>query len=150
MKTLILGVAVAACVACSGRPTEAPSSPSAIPTSDGGDLARSEAVPASSSPMPGALDQRLDIPLALNKPVLIEPLGVTVTLVRAERLRVRDPVRGWAHVDESVIRFERPGEAAFEMPFGRDRDNFILFGHGFAVFVGTELSVFPPGAAIEP
>lgn len=150
MKSLTLCSALMAFMACSARPVERSASDDHSLPSDGGLVVDGMERADAAGPAPRALDRRLELVLAVNVPVEIEPLGLTVTLIDAYHTTRRHPVRGFMHTNVAVIRFERAGEAPFDVRFGQERDNHTLFGHGFAVFGGTQLSVFPPGMPIDP
>lgn len=142
--------AVLLCLACSARPVEEPPrSAVSIPSDAGemeGDAALADAVPG----IPATLDERLELILETNAPVEIARLGLTVTLLEAYRTTSRRPGGGWSHGDMAKIRFERPGEAPLDVRFGKGQRVHTLFGHGFALWGGTQLSVYPPGEPITP
>lgn len=96
------------------------------------------------------LDARLDVTLRPDIPHAIPALDLTVTLLRAERLRLRDGQKGITHADSASIRFERPGEPPVTFEFGAGERVHVFDRHSFAVFGGTELTIFPPGVPVIP
>lgn len=143
------------CVGCGGGPPPSSEAIEVVPTGDTSSAAMasdagSPAGPPVEPDVGKRLTERIDIELPFDEPVEIDALGLTVTLLSARSRRATDPSHGWVHGRQAVVRFERRGEAPFDVTFGPRRDTYELFGHDFAIFGGTELSIFPPGVPAYP
>ncbi len=95
------------------------------------------------------LDKRIDLELLASKPVTIDSLGITATLLVADRVRVNHK-GGIGHQDHVVIRFESSGKPPQDVAFGPKKRVATVFGYTMAVFGGATLSVFPPGQPAMP
>lgn len=163
MKAPIPIFAMLACMACIGRradmppPREGTAAREAHGEPGIADAARHEevavdAVNTHPSGLPGeaaapaVLAQRLDLTLIEGKPVRVPALRVTVTVLSDLRLFSRSG----RHSNRTVMRFERDGEAPFEVVFKQGQFVHPLFGHHFAVFSPPDLSIFPPGHPVHP
>ena len=150
MKTLFLSPLLMTCIACSARPSERYDSSDGPMTVDGGLVDEgTEQIDAASS-APAMLEERLEFDLRTKIPVEIAPLGLKVTLLEAFQTVSRRPGGRWSHGDRLLIRFERVGEAPLDVRFGSGQRVHALFGHEFAVWGGTQLSVYPPGMPADP
>lgn len=145
MKTLILCCVLVMSAACSGLPADA-SAPTLVPVAtDGGP----DEAPPDAAPSAPVLAERLEFILRTNSPVEIAPLGLKVTLLEAVETVSRSGGR-WSHGDRLLIRFERADETPLDVQFGSQKRVHMLFGHDFAVWGGTQLSVYPPGMPPDP
>lgn len=113
------------------------------------DLASSSAEDSAQRAPMTTVSSRIDLELTRNEPASIEPLGVTATLLSAEKVRIEHK-GGIGHQDRVVIRFEKDGQPARDVTFGAGSRVVKLFGHEMAVFGGTVLSIFPPGQPAMP
>ncbi len=144
---------------CNGRPSPkaqpAPGPDAGVPHTNAAATARPltpsrrDAAPARSEPMK-ALETRLDLTLRPGESRAIEALDLTVTLLGAERLRLRDGQGRTAHADTASLRIERAGQPDRTLDFGPGGRAHVVDGHTFAIFGGTVLSVFPPGMPAIP
>jgi hypothetical protein len=105
------------------------------------------------APMPttpaAPIDKRTDLDLKEGQPTRVDALGLTITLVSAERLQIEHK-GGIGHQDRVVVRFEAAGQPPQEVTFGPGERVKQLYGHAMAVFGGTTLSIFPPGQPAMP
>lgn len=150
MKTLILFWMIMTCAACSGRPAEAPAATREAAAMDGGPREDDGAPPDAAQNGPSMLDERLEFVLKTHVPAEIPQLGLKVTLLEAFQTVGRGSGGRWSHGDRLLIRFERAGEAPLDVRFGSGQRVHTLFGHEFAVWGGTQLSVYPPGMPADP
>lgn len=152
MKPLLVLSTLAVALSCGGPLTDT-STQNPNPLSQAADVGTSQPDARDAnveSTDRSTLRQRVDVKLTLDKPTMVPGWDVVATLIDSRRLLVKDPHRKWAHVDASVIRFQRGADEPIELSFGREGRVHTLYGHQVAVFGGATLTVFPPGVEAWP
>jgi hypothetical protein len=135
---------------CSGQSGAEPVRPA--PTTSSQPKPTQTATPASAQPKGSAvktLAQRVDLTLRPDVPVEIPGVGLTVRLLSAKQVRLLDPNKGAVNDSEAVIEVVGAG-APQVLRFGRGQRTHAVADHTLAVFGGTVLTVFPPGAEVMP